>query len=258
MDNDASTPLRLIDAQCGFGGAVPGQAKITTAAELVAEMDRLTIAQALVRITPEALDSDPWRSNERLYAACAEHPGRLLPCPVMMPNGARDAGPEEEQLDAHLRRGARAVCLRPQPDSWILAPWASGPLFAALAARLVPAICLAQNGFSLEAVAELAGRHPDLPVVFSVDSYRTLRTLLPLLRTFPNAQLLIGPLYTYHAGLEQLVVEVGPERLLFGSGFPVAEAMAAVTQLTYADLPAAARRRIGAENLERLLRGVRA
>lgn len=248
--------LQLIDTQIGFGGATPGHAETVTATQVIDEMRRLDISQALVRITPEALDSDLWLSNTKLYAACAEHPKRLIPCPVVVPNAALDAGPEEIQLSDHIRRGARAVCVRPQTDCWSLAPWVCDRLFQALEAHRLPTLCLMQNGFTLEEIGQLSARYPRVPLLFSVDTYRNLRTLLPLLRTFGNVHLLIGSIYTYHAGLEQLVAEVGAERLLFGTGFPAAEAMAAITQLTYADISAAARRQIGAENFTRLVQGV--
>jgi len=44
---------------------------------------------------------------------------------------------------------------------------------------------------------------------------------------------------------------------LFGSGYPAAEPMAAITQLAYAEIPDDARRKIGVGNLDRLMEGIR-
>ena len=51
--------------------------------------------------------------------------------------------------------------------------------------------------------------------------------------------------------------DVGADRLLFGTGFPDAEGMMAITQLMYADLADEQKRLIGAGNLERLIGEVR-
>ena len=80
-----------------------------------------------------------------------------------------------------------------------------------------------------------------------------LRMLLPLMKTFANVYLAIGSDYTAHRGIEQFVATVGAKRLLFGTGFPEAESMSAVTQLMYAEISAEQKRLIGAGNLKRLI-----
>ena len=62
--------IRLIDVQCGFGGATPGSRAIVSASDLLASMARLRIEKALVRITPEKAELDIVLSNEKLVAAC--------------------------------------------------------------------------------------------------------------------------------------------------------------------------------------------
>ena len=88
--------------------------------------------------------------------------------------------------------------------------------------------------------------------------YRSQRILLPLLTSFPNVQLSTGSNYCVHRGIEQLVGSVGPQRLLFGSGFPEVDPMMAISQLVYADISDEARRLIGSGNLERLIGGIAA
>ena len=60
----------LFDVQAGFGGLKPGSRDVYSAAALLADMDRLQIAKALVRIAPEDLDKDVELSNQMLYDAC--------------------------------------------------------------------------------------------------------------------------------------------------------------------------------------------
>lgn len=246
--------VALFDAQCGFGGATPGVPELVSAGELLAEMQRLDVARALVRITPETLDWDVPAANAALLAVGAEAP-QLVPCPVVVPASGGDFPPEEEQVAELVARGARAVWIRPDYDHWLLAPWQSAPLFAALEARRLPVLCL-QRLVPTPALADLAAAYPRLPLLFAELGYRDQRSYLPLLERFPNVRLVLGPPYAVHRGIEQLVSRVGAERLLFGSGFPAAEPMAAIAQLLYAEISEADQGLIGAGNLEALVEGV--
>ena len=246
--------IRLFDVQAGFGGAHSGQQVVPPEA-LREEMGRLDIARALVRIAPDELDGDPIVSNDRLLAM-ASADDRLVPCPVVLPSAGGDVSPEAEQIDALVSAGAGAVCIRPVFDCWSLAPWASGPLLRELDARRMPVLCLDRH-VGLEAVARLADAYSRLPLIVAGVSYRTQRILVPLLEQFANVYLSIGSNFAVHSGVEDLVRHVGPERLLFGTGFPDTEAMPAVTQLVYADIRDDAKQMIGAENIERLIEGVR-
>jgi len=245
--------VELFDVQAGFGGARPGEQPVPPEA-LAEAMDRLRIGRALVRTAPEDLDRDVGRSNVRLFAAAEADP-RLVPCPVVLPAAAEDVPPEPEQVDAFLARGARAVCIRPEPDGWSLAEWASGQLTDALTDCRVPVVCL-EKFVALEAAARLAESRPELPLIVAGVGYRAQRTLVALLESFPSVHLSIGSNYAVHGGIEQLVRRAGPERLLFGTGFPEAEPAMALAQLLYADVGDEAKALIGAGNLDRLVRGV--
>ena len=242
---------KLIDVQAGFGGSVAGCRTVVRADELTDEMRRLDISRALARITPIELDHDFELSNNQLYDAVCAH-GELIPCPIVVPNGARDLPSEAEQVDAHIRQGAGAVFIRPARDYWTLAPWACDHLFHALTERRLPVVCLEPLA-PLEQVGAIAERHPTLPILLMQVNYRQQRALLPLLESFRNIIFVLGHTYSVHKGIEQICAVVGAERLLFGTGFPTTEPMAAVTQLMYADISAEERALIGAGNMERIM-----
>ncbi len=243
--------IALFDAHCGFGGATPGDTTRVSADELAAEMQRLGIARALVRIVPEEMDSDIVDSSAQLSAACASHPF-LLPCPVVVPNGGEGIPSEDEQIAQHARQGAGAVWIRPAADYWSLAEWASGPLFRALARRRMP-VLVVESVVNVEQVGALAGAYPELRLLLAGASYRQQRVLRGLLRSFPNVYVVLGGAYCVHGGLEQFAAEFGAARVLFGTGFPRTEAMAAITYLMYSGLSEEEKQLIGSGNLERLL-----
>jgi predicted TIM-barrel fold metal-dependent hydrolase len=247
--------IELFDAQTGFGGGRRGQPWVPTVDEVLGHMDRLSIARALVRTEFEEMDGNPIYSNRLLYETCARHDS-LVPCPAVMPTGHGDVPSEEEQIEEALTHGSGAAVLRPGQDSWSLSEWCCGRLLGLLEERRVPALCRnAALGF--EEVADLAKRHPQLPIVMYHLGYRSQRTLVSLMKTFPNVYLSVGSPYSVHMGLESMAGHVGAERLLFGTGFPYAEPMATITMLTYSDLGDADKQLVGSGNLERLIGGIR-
>ena len=246
--------IELFDIQTGFGGANRAEAYIVTADEWLQTMTQLEIGRALVRFEPDALDVDCVMANEIVFAACQ---GRsdLVPCPVALPATGGDVPPEDEQLDGFIRRGAGAALIRPGHDDWQFLPFVYGNLLNAFAVRRLPVYCL-ERYLPVLQIAELAGRYPDLPIILAGVSYRSQRTFVPLLQTYANVHLSIGSNFTIHRGLEHMVGLGLGAQLLFGTGFPAAEPMMAITQLIYADLTDAQKADIGARNFERLLAGV--
>ena len=247
--------VRLLDVQAGFGGSAKGRKDFFCADDLLAEMGRVQIEKALVRIAPDEVDADIAFSNSYLFEACEKNDA-LIPCPVVVPSGSDDFPPEDEQAEALVSQGEGAAFIRPEHDGWSLAEWASAGLFCALEARRTPVLCLERH-VPIEKAADIARRHPDLPVIVAEVGYRSLRILLPMLEAFPNTYLSIGSNFTIHRALERLVEKVGAERLLFGSGLPEIDPLPAVTMLMYADITDDEKALIGAGNFERLIEGVR-
>jgi len=217
-------------------------------------MDRLSIARALVRTEFDEMDGNPVYSNALLYETCAAN-ASLVPCPTVLPTGHGDVPTEAEQIDLALANGSGAVVLRPGADGWSLADWCCGTLLGLLQERRIPALCR-NSALDFEQVADVASRYPELPLVMYRLGYRSQRTLVSLMKAFPNVYLSVGSPYSVHLGLESMAGHVGAERLLFGTGFPYAEPMASITMLTYSDLGDGDKQLIGSGNLDRLMGGI--
>jgi hypothetical protein len=247
--------IELFDAQAGFGGARRGQRWVPSAEELLGIMERQSVGRALVRTEFDEMDRTPVFTNRLLYEAC-ERNKCLVPCPSVLPGANGDLPSEEEQVEELLAHGSGAVTIRPDQDGWSLAEWCAGRLLRLLEERRIPVLCR-QSAIGADALADLAGRHPGLPLVVFQVGYRFQRMLVMLMEAFPNVYLATGSPYSVHMGLETMTARFGQERLLFGGGFPYSEPMAAITMLTYSDLSDGEKRLVGAGNLDRLIGGIR-
>jgi hypothetical protein len=248
--------ISLFDVQAGCHGLTPGSTTVFSSDDLAAEMARLEIESALVQIAPDTLDLDIILSQQMLLEICRSHP-RMLPCPVIVPGDEGGYRADERAKVADLiARGAAAVTIRPALHCWSLAQWCCGGLLAALAERRLPVLCQTDR-VSVEQAADLATRHPELRIILTKVDYSAARVLMPLLQEFSNVYLSIGSNYSYHKGIETTVSRLGPGRLLFGTGVPTAEPAMAVTQLMYAQISDADKRRIGSENLRDLIGGIK-
>lgn len=247
--------IPLYDVQAGFGGASKGDPTTVSADDCLRAMAKVRVYRALVRTEPDLMAVDAILANDLLLEACEGCDG-LVPCPIVLPATGGDVPPETDQVDHLIRCGAGAAMVRPSQDDWQWLPFVYAPLMNALSERRLPLFCIERH-VSLGQVAELAGRYPELPIIVANVGYRAQRTLLPLLATYRNVHLSLGSSWTIHRGIEQMVERLGPEQLLFGTGFPAAEPMMAITQLMYAEISEEARALIGAGNLERLWAGVK-
>lgn len=247
--------IALWDVQAGCGGFAPGVPDVFSADDLAAELARLQIESALVQVAPDALDQDIVRSQDGLFDACRRHKN-LLACPAVVPGDECGCLTDENaKIAGWIARGAVAVAIRPALDRWLLAEWISGPLMEALQDRRLPLVCQTDR-VNLEQVATLAKAYPLLPIILTGVDYGSSRMLMPLMQRFGNLRVSTGTACAFHKGIETMVDRLGPERLLFGTGLPVVDAMMAVTYLMYAQIAEDDRRRIGSENLRDLIGGI--
>lgn len=245
----------FFDVQSACGDKDPANPEVLDLTELLKEYERLGIGGALVHMQPDGREVDFELSNTRLFNVCRPH-SEVLPCPIVVPNSGLDLADEEGQVNSAIFESSGAVCIRPGRDSWSLDPWCCDRLFKVLEERRMPVYCPAAT-VSFTVLAELAGRYPRLPLIHAETGYRSQRLLLPLLQAYPSIYLSIGNNYCVHRGVEQLVKEIGAERLLFGTGFPVSETMAAITMLMYALISDSEKEAVAGANFTRLLEDIR-
>lgn len=252
--------LGLFDCNCMLGPQrAPQPGAPATVTELLAEMDRLGIAEALVYHS-HARYEGPAAGNARLLEEIAGQP-RLHPCWVLVPRHAGELPAGDELLDAMRAAGVRAARVFPDEHFFSLDPWCFGDTLAALAEAHVPLIVdwgkthWSQALRGWESMQRVAAAYPELPLIPVREGMAIDRFVGALIEQGPGLHLEVS-YYNGHRAIETFVANYGVGRLLFGTGLPFFDPALAIGIVATAGLPAAQAQAIAGGNLRRLLGGV--
>ncbi|HEX6683514.1 MAG TPA: amidohydrolase family protein [Candidatus Limnocylindrales bacterium] len=243
--------MELIDADALLGRHPRSEVGPGTPAQMLARMDTLGIAAAVVGHTASWLH-DPATGNELVLELVADEP-RLSPAWVMLPPHSGETGPAGKFVAAALERGVVAVRLYPADHGYDLAGRDCEPMLGALAEAGLP-VLLDSGQAGWAEVESAAQAFPELSVVVGQVGYRRLRSIAGVLSRTGNVHVGLANLAS-HCGLEWLVEQFGAQRLIFGTGALERDPAEAVTRLLWSELDDAAVAAIGAGNLRTLIGG---
>jgi hypothetical protein len=244
--------LRFFDCNVFIGSPVVRPlAPAPTAEALLAEMDRAGIERALVWHIVQH-DASPQAGNALLADAIRPHP-RLVGCWTILPNQTREFPPASRFFEQ--MRQARVAALRvfPNDHKFLLNAVALGNWLPEIVSRRIPLFLSLRRGVDWGNVYVLLAECPKLTcVICDHGPWGADRLFRPLLERYPNVYVETGS-YLLDGGIEALVADYGPERLLFGSGFPEAYFGAAMLPLRHARIAEEAKEAIAYGNLARIL-----
>ena len=219
--------------------------------DLLAEMSRLQVKRAIVRHRA-CLDCGPAVGNEVLWSEAADE-GALEKAWFVTPDGVEPDFDVAAAVEGKMAEGVRVFWTDAQSEAFSLRPWCSGPLYEVLQARRA-LLLLDNQKVSPDDLDVILSEFPELRVILcGAPRWGRNRMIYPLLRRHENLFLCLSNTYSAHCGYKDLCRTFGDQRWVFGMGYPVAEAGAAVTGLMYADLSDETKQKIAWGNLERLL-----
>jgi hypothetical protein len=242
--------VEILDACVTYGRpAVPAGRPYLAPAELLAEMDRLGIAEAWCADW-RALENSPRLGNRLLCEELAGHP-RLHPVWTVLPPATAETPPPGELLAMMADAGVGMVRAEPERHGYVLAEWCCGQLWAALESARVPVLLVTEDWPGL---AETLAAHPRLPVVLTSAGYRADRKLYPLLARHANLHVETST-YLVNEGLAALAGRFGAGRMIFGTGSPGVCPEEALGTLRFSGLAEAEMELVAGGNLRALLAG---
>lgn len=250
-------PLHFFDFNCMLGPTNTNrEPSFQTAGQLLAEMDRVGIGEALV-YSSLARYAHPADGNARLMEEIHDQP-RLHPCWVGLPPGTGEM-PEPSALVRQMQeQKVRALRLLPVAHRYPLLEETLRPLLRELAAAKIPLLIDADRTnwseikLDWREIFTIAGSHPDLPLVLLREGGTTSRVLFSVWDRYPNIRL--DASYLQESGvIREIVSRFGSDKLVFGSALPRFDAggpLASVRGATVSDQERAA---IAGNNARHLL-----
>lgn len=221
------------------------------AGDLLAEMSHAGVSKALAwHITQH--DGSPQAGNLLLAEGIAPH-DNLAGCWAVLPNQAREFPRPEDFLRQMRAARVRAVRLFPGSHKFLLNRVAVGDWLEAFTAFRVPVLLSLQYGVDWPAVYAILAEFSEMvTVICDHGCWGEDRLFRPLLERYPNVHVDTAQ-YLLDGGIEALVRDYGPTRLLFGSGFPDQYMGGMMLAIRHARIDEQAKAAIAGGNLERLL-----
>ena len=244
--------MKFLDCNCSYGKTPFGAFRYAdTPQELLEEMDFCGIDRALVHHAGQRFDS-PAAHNSTVVREI-EGISRLEPVWAILPSQTGELPEPPQLLESMKANGVRALWTFPAEHRYRLDGITFGDLFQVLIENRIP-LFVKDN---LVTIGDLLKEFPELTVVAANQGPHSLeRYLRPILDTFPNLYVETS-CYIIDWLIEELCDRSGPDRILFGTGFPDNCSGTALLRLAQAEISSEAKEAIAAGNLERLLEGVR-
>lgn len=249
--------MNCFDINCMLGPTDTNrEPSFRTPEDLLAEMDRVGIAEALV-FASQARMAHPTDGNAAILEAVRNFP-RLRASWVVLPPGTAEQ-PEPQELVTQMRaKGVRAVRMFPEEHRFPLIERTLRPLLASLAEAGVPLLIdVGRTGWSeikldWREVFVIAESHPGLPLVLLREGGTVHRVLTGVWDEFPNIHLETSYMQESRV-IEEITERFGHERLLFGTAMPTYDPGGPLALLRGAQITEEQRADIAGGNLRRLI-----
>ena len=246
----------VFDANVSYGAVVtPTIAPCKTPDDLIYALDWAGIDKALV--TASALTHGcPSEVNAQVARELAAYP-RLEPVWAILPTETEEVGTAGQLLTAMSENSVRALTAMPSQHRFLLDRTGMGDILDAMAAHNIPLLLRlsesshGRSGWAL--VSELLEQTSGLRIV-AVGSgpWGEDRQFRPLMKHYTNLFLETSR-YELDGGIAELCERYGPERIIYGSGYPAWAIGGALLAAMHADVSAEDRDLILGGNLKRLL-----
>jgi uncharacterized protein len=213
--------MTILDIHTHIGSSIFGYGQSTE--DLLARMDRLGIDQSVViAVQPRDYHLEP--ENDAIAMAVQQHPGRLIGFARVDPRLGEDAEMELERCVRHL--GFKGLFLHPWEENCpVNSAWVKNLMPAVRRLKIPVMLAGGHVRVSMASqIADLASAFPEQVFIATSGgqiniSGVALAEATQMLKENPNVYLETSGIYREDF-IEDLVPQIGLERLLFGSNSP--------------------------------------
>lgn len=257
--------LNFFDTNCWIGEeSSPCFKRFKRLNELEEEMDKFNIKESLVSHI-FSWRCGPKEGNDVLAQQLHSHQ-RFWGSYVLVPPDTGEFGNIERYIDQLVRKNrARVFRIFPLDHHFSVQGWSMGKVFSIMQDRRLPlVISLGQltwafNQVWWDTLYYLSTSYPHLPIIVDGHSTQELtqsRFILPILKSCFNLYLDIHNLIQYRI-IEEIVKQVGAEKLLFSSGIPFSNPGASVMRVLMAEIQKEEKAKIAEGNIRKILSEVK-
>jgi hypothetical protein len=242
-----------------FAPSVPPEAYTEKAEDLLDRMAFFGITRALVRhISME--EESPLVGNQLVIEEIASFDA-LEPSWAILPPQTGELGTPDEFVAGMKASGVRALWAFPSKHAYLLNGTTFGELFEIMIRRRIPLFVSAkERSDGLEGFAMIEALLRDFPklVVVATDHgcWGEDRLFRPLVERYEHFYIDTSR-YELAGGIRDFCDRYGPDRMLFGTGFPEIPMGGAFLTLLHAEISDQAKAALFGGNLQHLLREVR-
>lgn len=248
--------MRFFDCNVSFG--LPTRRPLLPVPEvsdLLCDMERNGVEKALVFHIAQH-DASPQIGNALLAEAIRPYPN-LVGVWSILPNQTREFPPIDVFLQQMKFANVRALRTFPGSHRFLLNSISMGDWMEACVAHRIPLLLSTKMGVEWRDIYDLLADFPDLVcVICDHGCWGEDRLFRPLLERYPQVYVDTAQ-YLLDGGIEGLVNDYGPGRLLFGSGFPNLYFGGMMLAIKHAQISEEAKAAIAGGNLERIISEVR-
>jgi len=252
--------MEFFDCNLCFGAMMVPPPRIAENVQaLIEEMDFCGISEGLVRHAAQRDDS-PVTGNELLSKEIRGFK-RLHGTWAILPHQTGELKSPEEFMDRMKAHNIHALWAFPTEHKYLMTRTAFGPFYDLMIERHIPLFisitesCGGISGWYL--IEHVLAESPDLTlVVTDHGSWGQDRFFRPLMEKYEHLYIDTSR-YELDGGIKAFCNKYGPDRLLFGTGFPEMNMGGALLTLAQADITTKEREAIAAGNLKKLLKRVR-
>ncbi len=225
----------------------------STGDDVLRELDRLGVENALVwHIAQREVSAS---AGNNLLGGITGAAPRLKGAWAVLPPEAPGREKPAEFFESMKKNGACALRIFPEAHRYLPRREVFGRLLDEVADRRIPVfVSMAEKDITWEGLYNLLSDYPRLVLVIcGTGIWGADRYFRPLVKSYAGVHVETS-LVSLGAGVtEAFVRDYGPERLLFGSGFPGRLPESAILQLTHAEIEDDERKAIACDNIERLI-----
>lgn len=200
----------------------------------------------------QCVDNDPYWGNNLLYSMGDKLPrNRLVPC--VTPDGPSPDFDVAAYVSKLRQSGIRAFWIAPRHHQYSALPWCSHRLYKSLI-DTNSLLLVEYDQITADDLNCILTEYPDLLLLMlHAPRLGRNRLIYPLMQRHPKLLLCLNYAYSVQNGWEDILKLFGPERFLWGMGYPQAEIGASLMPLLFGNFSESARAAVGGDNLKRLI-----